>query len=139
MAVLFDLTNKANKANPPPVGSPPICVEAVKMLQNSLDACIEAFRIKPSKILVDQSLCIYQACAYVIAKLKQFNKNISFLTTTTIPLYINLHNQLKSAFVKANLNVPQMPNQPFNFDDPMILKRLRAPPANNIFAVPNQP
>lgn len=121
---------KANRTNPPPPGSPPICLDAIRLLQNSMDLIIAAFRDKPSKPLLDECLSLYQVIAYIIAKLVQFNINKTFLEAKIIPLYNNQHYNLKKAIDSSNLNV-NFPEASFNFQDQNIIKRLR-PPASNI-------
>ena len=123
---------KLNKACPPPPGEPPICLDAVKQLQQAMDVLIFAFREKPSKLLQDEALSLYQIIAYIIAKLVQFNISKGYVQSTIIPAYRNQHNNLKKAFDGSKLQI-NFPTASFNFDDPNIIKRLRPPAAKILF------
>jgi hypothetical protein len=120
---------KQNKAAPPPPGTPPIDVKVVQGLQQILDSLLIAFRNTPSQLLAEEGIAVYQAASYIIAKLKQFQIKTVFLDTTTIPMSRNHHALLKRAFEQSGLKI-NFPAEPFNFDDPVIQKRLR-PPASN--------
>ncbi|OHT01043.1 CAMK family protein kinase [Tritrichomonas foetus] len=122
---LFEFT-QVHKNSPPPPGNPPVSLDVVKMLQKLLDYFLKAFRSSPSRLLAEDGYDTYQVSSYLIAKLKQFKLQPGFVETTTIPLYKNLHMLILKEFEKSGLNIP-FPKEPFNFDDPVILKRLRAP------------
>lgn len=123
---------KNNKGNPPPLGEPPVSINVVRDLESLLDLLLIALRSNPSNILAMNGVSIYQASSYVIAKMKQFKINLSFLETNIIPLNKNQHMLLKKAFEQAELNIP-FPSDPFNYNDPMIIKRLRPPQSRNIY------
>ncbi|KAH0788903.1 CAMK family protein kinase [Histomonas meleagridis] len=123
---------KQNKEKPPPVGTPPISLDVVRSLQNLLEVLLKAFYSHPTQILALNGVSLYQASSYVIAKMKQFKVNLSFLETTIIPLNRNQHMLLKKAFEQAAMNV-QFPAEPFDYNDPVIIKRLRAPQAKCIY------
>ena len=119
---------KTHRANPPPPGEPPICLDAVKQLQSSMDLLIPVLRESPSQLLLDEALSLYQIIAYIIAKLVQFNVSKGFVQSTIIPYYNNQHNNLKKAFDNSKLNI-NFPAASFNFSDQNIIKRLRPPPS----------
>ena len=123
---------KTNRACPPPPGEPPICLDAVKQLQQAMDTLIFAFREKPSKLLLNEALSLYQIIAYIIAKLVQFNISKGYVQSTIIPCYQNQHNNLKKAFDASKLQI-NFPAASFNFEDQNIIKRLRPPPSKVTF------
>lgn len=120
---------KNNKANPPPPGSPPVALEVAQELQKVLDSLLKAFRAAPNQVLGEECIGVYQATSYIIAKLKLFKIKTTFLDTITIPVTKNHHSLLKRAFDQSGMKF-SFPTEPFNFDDPMIQKRLRAPLSN---------
>jgi hypothetical protein len=120
---------RLNRAAPPPPGTPPIDLKVVQGLQKLMDTLLVAFRTKPSQLLADHTVCLYQISLYLIAKLKQFQITVAFLETTTTPVTKNYHWLLKKAFEQSGMKV-QFPAEPFNFDDQMIQNRLRPPPSN---------
>lgn len=123
---------KNNKDNPPPVGEPPVSIGVLWDFGTMLDSLLIALRASPTLILAMNGVSIYQASSYVIAKMKQFRVNLSFLETSIIPLNKNHHTLLKKAFQQAELNIA-FPSEPFNYNDPMIIKRLRAPQSRCTF------
>jgi hypothetical protein len=106
-----------------------IDLKVVQGLQKLMDALVVAFRTKPSQLLADHAVFLYQISSYMIAKLKQFQIIGAFLETTNIPVTNNHHWLLKRAFEQSGMKV-QFPTEPFNFDDQMIQKRVRPPPPN---------
>lgn len=128
---LADFT-KENRNSPPPVGNPPVCVDAVKQLQSMIDFCLSAFRASPSQLLAEEAYVMYQCSSYLIAKLKQFNVKTTYLETLLIPLNKNNHTNIKNAFEKAQMNI-SFPATPFDYNNEMILKRLRPPAQRNLY------
>jgi hypothetical protein len=107
---------RLNRATPHPPGRPPIDLKVVQGLQKLMDALLVAFRTKPSQLLADHAVCLYQISSYVIAKLKQFQITVAFLETTTIPVTKNHHWLLMKVFEQLGMKM-QFPAEPFNFDD----------------------
>jgi hypothetical protein len=120
---------KQNRASPPPPGTPPLDVKVVQGLQQLLDCLLIAFRREPTPLLAEEARNLYQAAAFIIAKLKLFQFKTGFLDTTTIPITRNHHLLVRKAFDQSGVKV-DFPSEPFNFDDQMIQKRLRPPQSN---------
>lgn len=122
---------RAHKDNPVPIGKPPICTEAAKELLSHLDKALALLRQAPSKAAGEEAFYAYQVTAFVLAKLKQAKINEGYVDSTAIPLFRNMHDQLKRAFtnVKPAMNFPA---EAFNFDDPNFLKRIRPPASKSI-------
>ena len=129
----FALTEflRAHKDNPVPIGKPPICTEAAKELLSHIDKALTLLRQAPSKASGEEAFYVYQVTAFVLAKLKQAKINEGYVVNTAIPLFRNMHDQLKRAFanVKPAMNFPA---EPFNFDDPNFLKRIRPPASKSV-------
>lgn len=125
----FSLTDffKSNSSAPPPPGSPPLCTEALKLLQNGMDSLISIMRSFFSRVLIDESLSLYQIISYIIAKLILFNISTQFLQTVSIPLLKNQHRKLKNIFDSTKCGV-SLPESTFDFTDREIITKIRSPP-----------
>ena len=122
---------RLHKANPVPIGQPPVCTESAKELLDHLSKVISLVRVSPTTIPAEEALLAYQVTAYVLAKLKQFKVNEGYIVNSAIPLFKNQYNQLKRAFsfVKPPMNFPE---QPFDFNDNNFLTRIRPPQSKKI-------
>lgn len=129
---LYDFTQQ-NRSNPPPPGNPPVSLEVVKLFSELLNAFLKAFRDRPqSQLLADDGYDAFQAYSYIVAKLKQFKVQIGYVESTVIPMYNNIHKRMLHSYEQSGLP-NKFPKEPFNFDDPVILKRLRPPQHKDIF------
>jgi hypothetical protein len=131
----FALTDflKRNRENPVPVGTPPICVEAAKKLQIHVDATVSLLREVPTQGVAEEAFFAYQVTAFVLAKLKQANVATAYVGSSAVPLFRNQHDALKRAFSRVTTSL-SFPAEPFNFDDPNFLKRIRPPASRSIEA-----
>jgi len=118
--------SKERKDNPPPMGTKPVCADAVKNLLSIILASVAALREKPIKEISEEAFFAYQATAYLIAKLKIFQVNIGYIQNSALPLINNHHSKLKAIFDSLPEKMP-FPDQPFNFDNEDFLKRIRLP------------
>lgn len=124
----FALTNflRANRAKPVPIGQPPICVDAVKLLLEHIDLVISLMRCAPNDDAADEAYESYQVTAFLLARLKVAKIKEGYTVSTAIPRFRNQHGQLKRAFSNVKLNV-NFPADPFDFNDENFLKRIRPP------------
>ena len=124
----FSLTNflLLHKTNPVPIGQPPICVEAVNELQNHIDQVITLLRKQPCEIAGKEIFISYQITAFLLAKLKQFKINESYVVNISIPRFQNQFSQIQRAIANSNLKIA-FPNEQFNFSDQTFLKKIRPP------------
>lgn len=124
----FALTNflRANRANPVPIGQPPICVDAVKSLLEHIDLAIALMRCAPNEDAAEEAYESYQVTAFLLARLKVAKVKEGYTVSTAIPRFRNQHGQLKRAFSNVNLQI-RFPPEPFDFNDDNFLKRIRPP------------
>jgi AP2-associated kinase len=129
----FGLTDflKRNRENPVPIGQPPISSEAAKKLQAHVDVAVALVRKAPNQVSAEEAFYAYQITAFVLAKLKQANIATSYIDNSAVPLFRNQHGSLKRAFSLASITLP-FPAEPFNFNDPTFLKRIRPPTSRSL-------
>ena len=125
---------EANRSSPPAPGNPPVSVNVVKMLHKILDLFVKAMRSEPSKVLAEDGYDGFQATSYIIAKLKQFKIQVEYINSTIIPFYKNLHGLMLKVYEQFQIGI-NFPKEPFNFEDPIVIKRLRAPQHKNVFQI----
>lgn len=130
---LYDFTQKNKGKTPPTPGTPPVSVDVAKHLIKDLEQFLKAFADhQNAMVLAEDGYDAFQALSYIIAKLRFFNIQKGFVNSSTIPLYKNLHRRILEAYTRAQLNI-NFPQEPFNFDDELILKKLRAPKHRDLF------
>jgi hypothetical protein len=129
----FALTDflKRNRENPVPIGQPPICPDAAKRLQMHVDCALSLLRQAPTQVAAEEVFYTYQITAFVLAKLKQANVATGYVLGSAVPLFRNQHDAIKRAFAHATTTLT-FPADPFNFDDPNFLKRIRPPGSKSI-------
>ena len=114
----------ANRAHPPPVGHPPISADVAKALTHMVGDAVAACRACHVREVGEHAFCLYQATAYVLAKLTVFKVNPGYVSGTLVPQLRNHHSQLKRALEPMGV---QFPAEPFDFESQDFLKRIRAP------------
>ncbi|KAH0795273.1 CAMK family protein kinase [Histomonas meleagridis] len=129
----FALTNfmLQHKANPIPIGQPPICIDSVKLFMDHIDKVISLLRKQPTEEVAHEAFIAYQVTAYMLAKLKQFKVNEGFIVNSEIPRFGNQQDQIKRAIANGGLKT-KFPQEPFNFNDPNFLKKIRPPASKSI-------
>lgn len=130
---LFDFAQKNKGKTPPTPGTPPISIDVAKHLIKDLESFLSAFADNSKvPVLAEDGYDAFQTLSYIIAKLRFFNIQKGFVNSSIIPLYNNLHRRILDAFNRAQLNI-NFPLQPFNFDDEIIIKKLRAPKHRDLY------